>query len=361
MGGNILTVEMKRPFPQDLKEQWEREFAAHGFEVEIGHGISFAPSNWVVDWLPILVKVAPAQLTGFTLEEPIESGFDLSFDDAAGFLSNKFHAELESRICNATAVHAAVFYLGAATLAVLCNGRCTDERGRWLDRNKAVAYAIQNIKAQAKDDQDSVFETSRFTKNWHSKQDSNEQDLIARKWGQAYQATFEGNKSYPWFYGELNKAQKRGWEPPEIRVDIVDADGVTIVRPELVWRAQKVAIFFEMPTKDLLSKLEGLGWSCIAPDNNQQDLIARKWEPAFKSFEGNKFYPWIYNVINKAQNQGWEPPEIRADVVDADGVVIVTPELVWRAQKVAIFLEMPTKDLLSKLEGLGWNCSAPKQ
>jgi hypothetical protein len=99
----------------NLRQAWEREFATHGFDVEIWP--PFDPNIWKGGFLPFRISQAPHDLIGVHLSEAIISGVEVSFyTNTASFSSH----------LGRTTTEFALQCIGAATLAELCNGQYDD-------------------------------------------------------------------------------------------------------------------------------------------------------------------------------------------------------------------------------------------
>ena len=101
--------------PANLKELWEREFAAIGFEVEIYPG--FSPDSWDGGFLPFRVVAAPEEYIGLKLSETALSGFEIDFSPDSAWI----HTSM-----GRTTTEFALQCLGAALLAKLCGGEYFD-------------------------------------------------------------------------------------------------------------------------------------------------------------------------------------------------------------------------------------------
>lgn len=171
MSALTLSITTQRRFPDDLKALWEKEVARHGFNVEINPDNNdptwkpFTPETWDGGWLAISVATVPADLTGFTLTEPIHSGFELAFhgDD------DEFQADLESPL--RSVVDTAMLFFGAATLTKVSGGRYTDGYDD-LDAKAALAAAFKEVKARVDADlveSDHGGATADIPKIWKSR------------------------------------------------------------------------------------------------------------------------------------------------------------------------------------------------
>ncbi len=63
-------------------------------------------------------------------------------------------------------------------------------------------------------------------------------------------------------------------------------------------------------------------------------IDSKEWQSAFDYAN-----PLVHPLLFRAQEYGWDPPEVGADIVGSDDSVIATCELVWASRKLAVILE----------------------
>jgi DEAD/DEAH box helicase domain-containing protein len=90
----------------------------------------------------------------------------------------------------------------------------------------------------------------------------------------------------------------------------------------------------------------GSGWGLDTP---QQAAELGEWQESF-NFAARE----VHHLLSVAQANGWEPPEVGADIVGLDGANIATAELVWFERKIAVFLEPLTPIADRGLKATGW-------
>lgn len=122
--------------PTNLRELMEREFASHGFDVEVYP--KFEHKTWAGGFLPFRVARAPVALVGVTLDQPVVSGFELTFSKDAAHL----------RTSNGrTTTEFALQCLSGAILAKVCGGHYIDDQnGITCSPMEAIAAAIKETK-----------------------------------------------------------------------------------------------------------------------------------------------------------------------------------------------------------------------
>lgn len=120
--------------PADLREAWEREFAALGFAVEIYP--RFDPDTWKGGFLPFRVVNAPPQLIGVELHEQVVSGFEISFGPESAHLRTA---------AGRTTTEFALQCFGAAILAKMSGGQYFD------DQNGLACNAVDAFHAAMKE------------------------------------------------------------------------------------------------------------------------------------------------------------------------------------------------------------------
>lgn len=131
-----LSVHGKKPFPSDLKNQWEARLQNLGAMIEIHP--SFAPGTWKGGFLPMKVSAMPDVLIGVALRPPALSGFEVSFSGS----TSDFRSAL-----GRTSTEFALLCLCAAELAYITEGLLFDgQAGASVGGDKALAYARDEVR-----------------------------------------------------------------------------------------------------------------------------------------------------------------------------------------------------------------------